>query len=266
MMANDTAKASPSNFVWYELLTTDAKAAETFYRGVVGWGAETQPGGIPGQSYTLLKVGETAVAGLLDMPPAFFSGGAKAGWAGYIGVDDVDAFTARVQGAGGKVHRAPEDIPGIGRFSVVADPQGSPFVLFQPKPVVQRTELAAGTPGGFNWRELHAVKWETAWEFYSGLFGWTKDVAVEMGPMGTYQTFRAGGEVAIGGMMTAVDQTNRPGWLYYINVEEIEAAAARVKQFGGKVTQEPHEVPGGSWIVQGFDPQGAFFCLVGPKG
>jgi uncharacterized protein len=262
IMANDTVKAGPSNFVWYDLTTTGAKAAETFYCGVVGWSAEAQQGGTP---YTVLKVGETGVGGLMAMPPEFFSGGGKPGWMGYIGVDDVDVFTARVQEEGGKVHRAPQDIPGVGRFSVVADPQGSPFMLFQAKPVVQRTELPAGTPGGFNWRELHAVKWETAWEFYSGLFGWTKDMAVDMGPAGTYQTFAAGG-VAIGGMMTAMDQTNRPGWLYYINVEEIEAAAARVTEYGGKVFQGPHEVPGGSWIVQGFDPQGGFFCLVGPKG
>jgi len=55
-----------------------------------------------------------------------------------------------------------------------------------------------------------------------------------------------------------------PYWLYYFNVAEIEAAAARVKDKGGQVVNGPHQVPGGSWIIQCIDPQGAMFALVAP--
>jgi predicted enzyme related to lactoylglutathione lyase len=55
-----------------------------------------------------------------------------------------------------------------------------------------------------------------------------------------------------------------PHWLYYINIEGADAAAARVTAAGGKVLNGPHEVPGGQWVVQALDPQGAMFGLVAP--
>jgi predicted enzyme related to lactoylglutathione lyase len=100
--------------------------------------------------------------------------------------------------------------------------------------------------------------------FYSDLFGWTKADTVDMGPMGIYQLFAAGGD-AIGGMMTKTPQSPAPFWLYYFNVDAIDAAVERITAAGGKVIQGPHEVPGGSWIVQALDPQGALFALVATK-
>ena len=90
----------------------------------------------------------------------------------------------------------------------------------------------AGTPGHTGWHELRASEWQSAFAFYSGLFGWTKDQAVDMGEMGTYQTFAADG-VQIGGMMTKSAEMPKPHWLYYFNVAEIKAAAARVRDAAG---------------------------------
>ena len=177
----------------------------------------------------------------------------------------MEGYTKKVQEAGGKLHRPVREIPEVGQFSVVADPQGTVFVLFEAKEGAQRPpEPAVGTPGFTSWHELHAVDGKTAWEFYSGMFGWAKTEAMDMGPMGVYQMFAAGGP-PIGGMMTAGDQANRPGWVYYFNVDSADAAAGRVTEHGGRVLIGPHEVPGGSWIVQGIDPQGAMFAVVGPK-
>ncbi|WP_197481560.1 VOC family protein [Collimonas pratensis] len=66
-------------------------------------------------------------------------------------------------------------------------------------------------------------------------------------------------------MMTKTADMPVPCWLYYINVEAIDAAVERVNAGGGKIIMGPHQVPGGSWIVQGFDPQGAVFSLVAAK-
>ena len=85
-----------------------------------------------------------------------------------------------------------------------------------------------------------------------------------MGPMGTYQLFAAGGP-PIGGMMTKFESVPAPFWLHYFTVDAIDAAAARVRAKGGEVLNGPHEVPGGSWIIQCRDPQGAMFALVSPK-
>ena len=115
---------SPKNFVWYELMTTDMEAAETFYHAVVGW--SPQNFNQPDMRYTVMSAGDKMVAGLMTLPPEVCAAGGRPGWVGYIGVDDVDAATAGVKKAGGAVHRPAEDIPNIGRFSVVADPQCGP--------------------------------------------------------------------------------------------------------------------------------------------
>jgi uncharacterized protein len=253
------------NFVWYELMTSDAKAAEKFYTTVVGWTAKDA--GMPGMAYTLLSAGDAQVAGAMTVPPEICAAGWQPGWVGHIGVSDVDDYTKRVTQAGGKVHREPTDIPGIGRFSVVADPQGANYMMFKgsgemPKPP------APMTPGTIGWHELHATDGAKAFDFYSGLYGWKKRDAMDMGPMGVYQIFAtsdAAQDMGMGGMMTDA-QSPTPYWLYYFSVPSITAAVTRVIDNGGKILHGPVEVPGGMWIINGQDPQGVTFALVGPKG
>jgi predicted enzyme related to lactoylglutathione lyase len=166
--------------------------------------------------------------------------------------------------AGGAIHRGPQDIPGIGRFAVAGDPQGAGFMLFQGTSSEAPPPTPAGSPGHVGWHELHAGDGQTAFAFYSGLFGWTKAEAMPMGDMGVYQIFAIDGTPA-GGMMTKMPQSPAPFWLYYFNVEALDPAIERVKNGGGQIANGPMEVPGGSWIAQCFDPQGAMFAMVAPK-
>jgi len=83
--------------------------------------------------------------------------------------------------------------------------------------------------------------------------------------MGKYQIFSTGDGHPTGGIMTKSADTPMPFWLYYFNVDAIDAAGARVKKAGGSVSDGPMEVPGGSWIVHCIDPQGAMFALVAPR-
>ena len=251
----------PHAFVWYELMTTNMDAAEAFYGAVVGWSPQSIPQ--PDMRYTVMKAGDRMVAGVMALPADACEAGARPGWVGYVGTDDADASTRKLREAGGMVHREPADIPDIGRFSVVADPQGAMFMLFQPMGG-DNSPAPAMTPGHIGWHELYAAAWPSAFDFYAGQFGWTKAEAIDLGPMGTYQLFAAGSE-AIGGMMTKPDAIPAPVWLYYFNVEAIDAAAARVTAGGGQVINGPHEVPGGAWIIQCIDPQGAMFALVAPR-
>ena len=122
--------SAPNSFVWYELMTTDTDAAEAFYREVVGW--RSREFGQPDLPYTIMSAGETPVAGIMAIPEETRSAGGRPSWTGYIAVDDVDIAADRVRQAGGAVHRAPADIPNVGRFSVVSDPQGAIFALFKP--------------------------------------------------------------------------------------------------------------------------------------
>jgi uncharacterized protein len=257
----DTATGS---FVWYELRTTDAKGAEEFYTHVIGWQAKPSgdPGGIP---YTLLSVGDIGAAGLMQLGPDMLAGGMKPGWVGFIGVDDVDAYAKRVEQGGGKLHFPPMDIPTIGRFASVQDPQGASFLLFKGSLSEAPPRPAAGTPGTVGWNELSANDEKSAWPFYSGIFGWKEDSTMDMGPMGTYRIFNNGG-APIGAVMTRdPSKSPAPFWLYYFNVEDIDAATTRITEKNGQLIMGPHEVPGNLWIVLGFDPQGAMFSIVGPK-
>lgn len=255
---------APRKFVWCELMTTDPAAAAGFYRDVIGW--RTADSGVPGISYTILSAGETAVGGLMALPAAALEMGARPGWLGYVGVEDVDAEAAEFVKAGGVIHRAAADIPGVGRFAVVGDPQGAALVLFKSAMTAEPAPAPRGTPGHVGWRELHAVDRDAAFAFYAGRFGWTKGEAMDMGPMGIYQLFKTGGEDDAGGMMTKIEAMPVPFWLYYFNVDDIDAAVVRVSGAGGQTINGPMEVPGGMFIVHGLDPQGAMFALVGPRG
>ena len=257
--------ASSGRFVWYELMTTDMKAAGDFYASVVGWTVQASP--MPGMDYTLFMSGESMIAGLMNQPEESRKMGAPPSWIGYVGVDDIDAATARAKQLGGTVYVEPRDIPNMGRFSVVADPQMAVFSMFQAVPARDPPPAPPpGTPGQIGWHELYASDWEKAFAFYSDMFGWQKDQAMEMGPMGTYQLFSAaGGGAAIGGMFNKPAEVPVNFWLYYFNVDAIDAAVARVNANGGKVVYGPMEVPGGAFIVQCMDPQGAMFALTGPR-
>lgn len=251
-----------AKFVWYELLTPDLKGAEAFYADVVGWSPRDAGMGEP---YTLMRVGEAPVAGMMTLPPELAAIGRPPTWSGYIAVADVDAMAAQVIGKGGRILRPAEEIPEVGRFAVVADPQGAHFVLFKPSLAEPPPGMPApNAPGTIGWHELQAQDWEAAFDFYSSLFGWTKQDAIDMGPMGTYQLFAIDG-VPAGGMMNKGENMPAPAWGYYVVVDGIEAAAGRIRAGGGQVTLGPHQVPGGSWIVNGVDPQGAAFALTSAK-
>ena len=252
------------SFVWYELMTSDPSAATAFYTRVLGWSAADS--GMPG--YTLVSAGPAQVAGIMAIPEAARAMGAKPGWVGYIAVPNVDAAAASVAAAGGAIHHAPQDIPGIGRFAAMADPHGASFALFCGTPGDEAPPAAApGTPGHIGWHELHAGDGPAAFAFYASQFAWEKHEGMDMGPMGVYQMFGVAGSggVSMGGMMTKMAETPHPHWLYYINVEAIDAAVERVTAAGGTVINGPMEVPGGSWIINGIDPQGAMFALVAAK-
>jgi predicted enzyme related to lactoylglutathione lyase len=246
------------NFFWYELMTSDPEAARKFYGDVVGWGVQDGTDG-----YRLFTTEGRGVAGLMELPEHVREGGGQPCWMGYISVDDVDEAVEEIEEEEGEVHRAPFEIPGIIRLAVVADPQGAVFVVA--KGLIEAPpESAPGTPGTVGWHELYAEDAEEAFAFYESLFGWTKTDTMDMGPSGVYRMFAMGGPT-VGGMMDKPEQVPVACWLFYFNVPALDAAIERLKAGGGQVIVGPIEVPGGLWIVQGTDPQGAHFALVAPK-
>jgi predicted enzyme related to lactoylglutathione lyase len=251
----------PNPFFWYELQTSDSAAAESFYSSVVGW--RTERFAYAGPSYTVLNVGDRGVGGIMTMPEAPAAAGAKPFWGGYVMVPDTDAAAAAIKAAGGAIHHGPDDIPDVGRFAVVADPQGAMFNLLKPNGPDQ-PPLAPRTLGTIGWHELYTSDEKAAFDFYAGQFGWSQVSTMDMGAMGIYRIFGWDAE-GNGGMMNHPQPGTHPGWLFYFWVDDIDAAAERVREGGGEVLMGPMEVPDGSWVIQGNDPQGARFALVARK-
>jgi uncharacterized protein len=243
-------------FVWHELMTTDPQAAGAFYSKVLPW--KTQPSGMP--DYTLWVSGKRQTGGLMAQPESARQSGTPPSWLVYIGTPDVDATAAAAERLGGKVLKAPADIPGVGRFAVLADPQGAAFAVF--KPGAPPADGAAAATD-FSWHELATSDYQAALTFYSELFGWSRGPAHDMGPAGVYQLIEHGG-TQVGGAWKLMDASKPPHWLTYISVTSVEKAAAAAKAAGGRVTQGPMEVPGGSRIAQILDPQGGAFAVHEP--
>lgn len=109
------------DFSWVELLTTDVESAKAFYKGLFGWELEESPMGEG--TYTVFKAGGRSVGGIMAMPSQV-PPDTLPHWTTYVTVDDVDAVARKAQELGGMVLVPPTDIPDVGRFCTVKDPQG----------------------------------------------------------------------------------------------------------------------------------------------
>jgi predicted enzyme related to lactoylglutathione lyase len=242
-------------FVWHELMTTDTDAASDFYSDVVPWKAEDS--GMP--SYSLWMSGKYRSGGLMALPED--QSATPPHWIIYIGTPDVDETVAAAEKLGGQVLKPASDIPNVGRFAVLSDPQGAAFAVFTPAPSSDDGMSPGGGVGDFTWHELATTDPGSALDFYSELFGWTKGAAHDMGELGVYQLISHGGQ-EVGGLYKARDNSTPPSWLSYVRVDDAAKAASAAKSAGGRIVNGPIEVPGGSWIVMMLDPQGGAFAVV----
>ena len=247
-------------FTWFELMTSDVKAAGKFYSDVVGWSTHDMSGA-EGMQYTTFNIGDVGMAGMLHLT-------GHTAWIGYISVDDVDAHIEKIVEAGGKLWKPATDVPGMLRFAVMSDPQGAPIAVFTPNPAMPSPQRPAPpTPGTIGWHELYTTDIDAGFDFYNKIFGWTKLTDMDMGPMGVYRIFDEGNhnQMGDGGMMNKAPNAPASSWNFYFAVDAIGAAIERIKAGGGKILNGPMQVPGNSWIINGQDPQGAAFSLVSSK-
>lgn len=250
---------TPGEFIWYELMTGDPDAAADFYGAVVGWTVKAFE---PGADYQLFAAPDADVAGLVRTPED--RAGLPPSWFGYIGVDDVDAKARELVAAGATQHVPPTDIPGVGRFAMLADPQGVPFYIMRGASEGSSTSFRPNAVGHCHWNELNTTDAAAALGFYTRGFGWLKGDAMPMGEMGDYQFINIG-EQMIGAMMRQPPGSPPPNWTFYFGVDDIDRAAQTVTAKGGTILHGPAEVPGGDHIVIANDPQGAIVGFVGPK-
>jgi len=244
-------------FVWYDLITSDVEAAAGFYCDLVGWGTTPWEGDQP---YLVWTNQEVPLGGVMMLPEEARQSGATSHWLAYVAVTDTDATVAKVRELGGTVVVAPTVIPAVGRFAVLQDPQHAVFAVFTPS---EEPPGHDDTPriGEFSWHELATCDQTAALDFYHELFGWERTEAHDMGEMGIYHMYGcAGTGVPLGGMFDRPKDVP-PSWLLYVRVDDVNQAAEKVKDLGGKVLNGPMEVPGGDMVAQCLDPQGAAFAL-----
>jgi len=256
--------SNTGRFFWYELLTTDPKAAIEFYTDVVGWKTQAWESG----DYTMLVGSQGPLGGVSVLPEQAKKMGAPPYWQANVQVDDVDRSLALVKERGGKVLVAPMDIPKVGRLAVIADPQGAAIAMIATPSDMPSHDASKG--GEFSWNELYTTDHEAALRFYQELFGWERLGEFDMGAMGLYVLWGRGGK-QLGGMMTMPPEmktpdgrTVPPSWMHYVTTPDFDAALERAKKRNARVLNGPMDVPGGQRIVQLMDPQGAAFALVTP--
>ena len=247
-------------FVWEDLMTTDTTSAATFYNKVGG--LKTAPAPFD-PSYTTFLGSGTGMGGLMPLADDARAMGAPPNWLSYVGTDNVDDTVRQAEALGGKVLKAAADIPNVGRFAILRDPQGAVFAVFST--TMPARPAASSVPlGHMSWHELATSDYAAAFSFYQTLFGWHIVNDMDMGPgMGTYRVFAFGGSDAqAGGMYTKpAQQPGPPAWLPYIKVANVAAATDTAKSLGATIFHGPAEVPGGGWITMGADPQGAAFAV-----
>ncbi len=247
-------------FVWYDLMTEDLDSAQDFYKKLVGW--STQPWDGP-KPYTMWVNGETRLGGIVALPEEAKAAGAPPHWLSYVATPDVDATAERAKELGGNVMHGPEDIPKVGRYAVIADPQGAVFAVYKSSGEMPGSDEPAQV-GEFSWHELATSDSDGAFEFYRSLFGWETKETMDMGEMGSYNMYGVP-ELGfpLGGIYNKPEEMPVSAWLYYIKVDDVNTAVDKVKELGGKILNGPMEVPGGSGdlIAQCMDSQGAAFAL-----
>lgn len=248
-------------FLWYELLTTDPRRAQAFYTRLFAW--DTQEWDASDPPYTMFLASGQPIGGLMKLPDGVGPDGPRPHWLPYVGTADVDATVAQATRLGAKTCAPARDIPTVGRFAVLADPGGATFAAYTPSQTPPRE--ADPQPGDFSWHEL-AVRSdpEAAFDFYQALFGWQKIRSADMGPGGLYVVYgREGRE--LGGMYRKPPEVPGPSsWCLYVRAVDVKSKAEEAHALGARIANGPMEVPGGDWIVQLLDPQGASIALHAP--
>lgn len=236
-------------FVWHELKTPDARAAHAFYSKAIGW--KSQPWE-EDSSYVMFAAARGPIGATTTG-----SNGAPPHWLPYIGTGDIEKTVKQAQEQGGELVKDVDSLSSGSRYAVLKDPFGATFGVYE-----SAEDYGTMTPpqaGEHSWHELMSGDYRAAFDFYSSLFGWQKMDEHDMGELGTYMTWGLNGR-ELGGMFNVMNGGPPPSWLSYVRVKDVHQTARKVKSAGGKVVNGPMEVPGGDWIVQAVDPQGAMFA------
>ncbi|MCB9578267.1 MAG: VOC family protein [Polyangiaceae bacterium] len=245
---------TPGRVVWRELMTKDVDKAKGYYGELFGWTFQDMP--MPEGTYTIAKLGETMVGGMMQLP----ADDVPPNWMSYVSVEDVDAAAKTVKAEGGTMIVEPKDVPGMMRFAVLSDPSGAVIGMLRSNDGDGAPPDNLG-PGMFCWETAMTKDVKKAKDFYGKVLGWT----TEQGPGDVAVFARAAGSETR--QVADIQQAKAPMpafWLTYVVVEKLEAARERAEKLGGKILEKNIEVPGVGNIALLRDPAGAMLGLFQP--
>ena len=231
--------------MWHENHSTDVEKAKSFYSELLGWEIEPWKPGSE-MDYSIIKSGEQMHGGFMAA-----QGGAPSHWLGHVLVENADETAKRAEAGGGRVIAGPMDMPEVGRFAIIADPQGAVISIFQGS-----GEGDMPSEGVFVWDELGTSDPDAAARFYGDVLGWTASPADPN--LGGYRIFTRGEDQVAGLMKLPEDMPAPPHWQVYIGTDDVDKTTARAKELGATVIVEPMDIPndiGRFSILQ--DPAGA---------
>ncbi len=252
--ASFAATAQPGSAVWFDLLTENAAVANAFYAEVFGWEIEVYKPDV-----WLARHNGEAVAGISqirgELPDQ-----TESRWLVGVLVANADSAVATAKRLGAKVHEAVKDVPGIGRYAVIADPQGAVIMLVDLEEEFTR-------PTGIDrwvWTELWTDDLAAAGKFYHEVVGYGQSQVDALG--GQYNVMTVNDEPTAG-LVKIPTESIDPAWAGYIAVEDLDQTMARARKANGKVLVEPNPQFMGGAVALLADPSGAaFFIYQKPDG
>jgi predicted enzyme related to lactoylglutathione lyase len=242
-------------FSWGDLGTTDPEGAKAFYTGLFGWSFLDLPTD-SGTFYHMAQIEGKNVAGLGPMGPDMEAQGIPPFWSSYIKHDDVDAVAAKAAEAGGNIMFPPMDVMDSGRMTIIQDPTGAAFGVWQPKEHIGAQLV--NIPNTLVWNELQTRDVDAAKTFYEKVFGWTYQIDAN-----NYVAVNQDDRVHAGMMQIEESWGDvPPNWSIYFLVEDIDAIVAKAQELGGNILMPPSPAGdiGTFSVIQ--DPQGAVFNVI----
>jgi uncharacterized protein len=254
----EVPELKPGTFCYVELGTSDSAAAKSFYSQLFGWNYADHPMG-PDSVYTMLQLNGQDVGGLYQLMPEMVTQEIPPHWLSYVLVNSADESAEKAKAAGATLMKEPFDVYNIGRMAIITDPTGAVFALWEPKE--QKGSGIYNVPNTFCWNELGTNDTQKAGEFYSEVFGWTRDTQ-NFGPM-EYTMFKNGDRGA-GGMYKITPEMGPmpPHWLVYFAVDDCDAKIQKATELGAHVMKPADDIPGVGRFAILADPQGAAFAVI----
>jgi predicted enzyme related to lactoylglutathione lyase len=242
-------------FSWIDLGTTDTEGAKAFYGGLFGWTFQD----IPTDSstiYSMAQIDGYDVAGIGPLDSGMQEQGVPPNWIAYVKHDDVDAVAVKAAEAGGTVLFPPFDVMDSGRMTMIQDPTGAVFGVWQPKQHIGAKLV--NIPNTLVWNELQTNDLDAARAFYAAVFGWTYQVDASGYVVCNVDDRSQAGMMAIQEDWGPVP----PNWTSYILVSDIKASAAKVSELGGTLLAPPTSAGEVGTFALAHDPQGGHFTMI----